>query len=340
MGNCTCVQNPEDQPTFTMLEPGLKVEQEVYEGPKEVQMTLEQPEPIFQALVRSYFDRKAFFENKINSISKSQKQSNSKDNLSDIGNILSPELIQMIKELDITEINATLFKQMPDGSYYSGKLKKGLKSGKGDQILPDQSFFRGTFANDQFEGPGLLLTLTGDIYKGNFSGGKFSGEGELTNKFKKYSYKGQWLNGKQHGPGTEHWEDDAVCEANFIEGVKSGPGTVVWPDGSKYQGNFEESRLEGRGEYIWADGRCYCGTWKLGKMNGKGKFTWPDGRWYEGDYVMDKKEGNGTFFWPSGKKYVGGWKNGKQHGVATLAEPGKKDKKGEWKNGTRIKWIE
>ena len=87
-------------------------------------------------------------------------------------------------------------------------------------------------------------------------GGKYGCYG--TQKFKQFSYIGEFKNRKRHGKGI-----------------------MTWTSGDKYIGNFAYGHREGKGIYIWKNGDHYEGTYKNSKIHGKGKLTWANGNIYE-----------------------------------------------------------
>lgn len=53
------------------------------------------------------------------------------------------------------------------------------------------------------------------------------------------------MDDKQHGFGTETWQDGAKFEGNYVEGKKHGKGKFIWSDNSKYEGDFLDNNIEG-----------------------------------------------------------------------------------------------
>ena len=107
-----------------------------------------------------------------------------------------------------------------------------------------------------------------------------------TQKFKQFTYVGEFKNRKRHGKGF-----------------------MTWMSGDKYVGEFVYGQREGKGTYTWKNGDNYVGTYKNNKMHGTGKLTWAKGDIYEGDFFKDKRTGLGKYVWTSGDKYIGKFKN-------------------------------
>lgn len=181
---------------------------------------------------------------------------------------------------------------------YTGEFKNGKPNGKG--IIEGEEFTR----------------LIGDSrtvkvrYKGEFKDGKRNGIGSQTHyevdeeklligleaKEKILSiYKGEWLNNRKHGTGSEVWLDNSF--------IKTGKYAV------EYIGDYKDGKFSGKGTMSWGEDSEYVGEWKKGWMHGKGIRVWNNGDKYEGD-----------------------WQEGVYYGIGTLVK-GKKIQSGKWING-------
>ena len=130
-----------------------------------------------------------------------------------------------------------------------------------------------------------------------------------TQKFKNFTYVGEFKNKKRHGKGT-----------------------MTWQNGDKYIGNFAYNLKEGKGSYIWRNGDKYEGNYKNNKMHGKGSLTWVDGDKYVGKFSKGQRSGFGNYFWANGSKYIGEFKNGKRNGEGKYTNKNGNIKNGVWKN--------
>ena len=128
-----------------------------------------------------------------------------------------------------------------------------------------------------------------------------------TQKFKQFTYVGEFKNRKRHGKGF-----------------------MTWMSGDKYVGEFVYGQREGKGTYTWKNGDNYVGTYKNNKMHGTGKLTWAKGDIYEGDFFKDKRTGLGKYVWTSGDKYIGKFKNGRLHGKGKFLYKNGNIKEGVW----------
>ena len=136
-------------------------------------------------------------------------------------------------------------------------------------------------------------------------GGKYGCYG--TQKFKQFTYIGEFKNRKRHGKGS-----------------------LTWTNGDKYVGNFSYGHRQGIGTYTWKNGDNYEGNYKNSKMHGKGKLTWANGDIYEGDFFKGKRNGWGKYYWVSGQKYIGKYKNGLKHGKGKILYKNGNIKEGVW----------
>lgn len=59
-------------------------------------------------------------------------------------------------------------------------------------------------------------------------------------------YRGEWLNGRQHGKGEVYSKNGLYFVGKFKSGsADCDNGLLVFPDGSYYKGAFRENKLEG-----------------------------------------------------------------------------------------------
>jgi len=131
-----------------------------------------------------------------------------------------------------------------------------------------------------------------------------------------YIYKGEFLNGKQHGAGQmnilhPNFKGDKYV-GEFKDDKYNGQGTYTSANGDKYVGELKGGKKNGQGTYIFADGEKYVGEWKDGKYNGQGTYTFTSGDKYVGEYKDDKRNGQGIYYSANGNiKESGIYKDGK-----------------------------
>ena len=133
----------------------------------------------------------------------------------------------------------------------------------------------------------------------------------------KIKYTGDMLNGKQHGYGTQEWEDGAKYEGEWKNGKTNGYGIFYHPDGDIYKGYWKDDKAHGHGIYIKKDEEHYEGEWLNDCQDGYGEEIWCDGSTYKGYYKESKKNGLGEYVWPDGSKYFGNWKDNERNGFGT-----------------------
>lgn|SRR3990167_5640157 len=207
-----------------------------------------------------------------------------------------------------------------DGSTYKGQVMDSQRHGRGMLVQPDGSYYDGIWREGLRDGFGRAVDArTGCVYEGEFKRDRFHGVGILYNLSSGFNFEGKWVDGKQHGFGVENWDDGSVFEGDYLNGVKQGKGIFKWSNGCIYQGDFSADKLDGYGIYSWSDGRKYEGEWKDNQFHGEGRFELPGKLIYQGRYVLDRKHGYGVLHkLQSGEIYKGEWNNGEKHGKGRL----------------------
>jgi len=114
-----------------------------------------------------------------------------------------------------------------------------------------------------------------------------------------------------------------VYKGEFVNNKRHGFGTQVWPNGSKYEGDWAFDAREGRGEFFVKSKddtlrMVYSGSWLNDMKEGVGVWYGADGSRYEGHFHANLPHGEGTMFYPEGHVYVGQWLDGKRSGYGTL----------------------
>lgn len=105
---------------------------------------------------------------------------------------------------------------MPDGTIYSGQLKKLslVKHGFGKQIWKDGAKYEGEWREGKANGKGTFYHLNGDVYEGEFVDDRANGYGVYYHK-NGSKYTGYWRNDLKDGKGREEWEDGAFYDGEF-----------------------------------------------------------------------------------------------------------------------------
>ena len=191
-----------------------------------------------------------------------------------------------------------------------------------------------------------LLNVTLKTYK-NISGIcriiEKTGYGKETNlKTNKLIFKGQYLNGKRHGKGTEYnINGNKIFEGSYINGEKSGKGKEYSNIGNKliFEGEYKNNKRNGTGKEYYNGKVVFEGKYQDGKIwNGKGLS--PDGKddfiikkgkghikeynerrklIFEGELINGLREGKGKEYYSNGKIYYeGDYKKGKKNGKGIM----------------------
>ena len=132
-----------------------------------------------------------------------------------------------------------------EAQVYTGRWKRGVRSGKGEETYSNGSTYIGHFKRDEKNGKGTIRWKDGSFYQGDFKDDQITGTGVFT-----------WANGR-------------IYTGTVLNGKMHGKGKFQFPDGSVYVGEYENDKKSGKGAYKWADGE-YEGEWKMGKMHGVG----------------------------------------------------------------------
>ena len=77
------------------------------------------------------------------------------------------------------------------------------------------------------------------------------------------NYKGEWLNGKRQGQGTEIIRNKSVYTGQFVQDKFGGEGIIKDLDQEDdkflYKGGFVNGRRHGEGEINYRNGNTYKG---------------------------------------------------------------------------------
>ena len=212
----------------------------------------------------------------------------------------------------------------------------GKRHGRGIRVWVSGTKYEGQWIDDRMTGKGVITTLDGGCYEGHFHDGQrdghgteeygnlsgvpyvcplgyrhpgaghcryvgdwknsqFHGCGEFTCVDGRY-YKGEWVQGKPHGPGElfmlpEHHAGDPDRlfvggvdamyriirhEGMFEAGVRNGAGKSFYSNGDTVEGEFDRGRPVGRCTYTHSgSGRERHGLWINGVLS----------HWIEGEEV-------------------------------------------------------
>ncbi|KAJ3160672.1 hypothetical protein HDU86_000431 [Geranomyces michiganensis] len=139
---------------------------------------------------------------------------------------------------------------------YEGSWLNGLKHGYGVMRYASGNVYKGEWENNVKQGKGVMLWVDrGEIYDGEWRGGKPCGVGTYTWTLPRprphqypmsNSYRGEWLDGKQHGTGVFQYAHGARYEGGFKDGMKHGMGSFISENGRQYVGEWKDDRPMGK----------------------------------------------------------------------------------------------
>ena len=188
----------------------------------------------------------------------------------------------------------------PNGNYYQGEEKKGIRQGKGIEYYHNGGIkYDGYWLNDLPEGEGKFIDKKGDYYIGQFKQGLKHGKGKEYFKDGKEIYEGDYVNGKKEGKGMYYYDIEDTGLGYYVGFLKNdkfnGKGMEYFKNGKiNFDGYYANGQLEGYGKLYNKDGIWIEGEWKNGQLNGKGKRFSKDGKLlYDGDFVNTIPEGFG-----------------------------------------------
>ena len=160
---------------------------------------------------------------------------------------------------------------------YSGEWSEGLESGKGLVEYKNGDIYEGDFKASQFDGKGTFKFKDGDKYVGEFKLSQFHGNGKYFYTHGGY-YDGEWKKDEYNGFGILVSSDKSTYKGNFLNGCEHGYGEKVYKKDLKgrvaYKGNWDNCKISGKGEMKYADGSTYAGLFKDGeKLKGSTKIA-------------------------------------------------------------------
>ena len=168
--------------------------------------------------------------------------------------------------------NGPAIVQYENKTVYVGELTDGKRNGQGARTYVGNGLaYVGEYRNDLKVGKGKLFDfkLNKFVFDGLWGQDKRNGYGELTKE--NVIYKGNYVNDKMEGKGTQIWSNGDVYDGEFKDDVRNGKGKMVFANGDSYDGPFVNGKMHGRGVYTWKNGEKYIGEFKNGIMDGEGK---------------------------------------------------------------------
>lgn len=166
---------------------------------------------------------------------------------------------------------------------------------------------------DPFECPYII-----NFHKNNLLNGFYT----ITRE--KYSYTGNFINGKKDGDGV-YVQDNFNYKGKFSEDQPNGKGRLSLFDSHGrediYEGIFLGEFKNGKGAIQYSDGSNFEGEWRNFKKEGEGYLVYPNGDFFKGNFHNDLLHGNGEMHLRSQKLIIQGhWKDSKKDGDMILTD--------------------
>jgi hypothetical protein len=159
---------------------------------------------------------------------------------------------------------------------FIGMLSHNQRSGVGRQVNTDtREEYLGYWSSDQKEAFGRIVSSSDRIYTGELKRGEEEGIAVVEYKVKGYVYTGQITSGERNGVGKIEAPKYTYL-GQWKQGKMQGLGIEYTVKGSTYFGNWENNKKNGIGEERGVDFN-YKGEWKEGKPHGRGMMKTEEG---------------------------------------------------------------
>ena len=141
--------------------------------------------------------------------------------------------------------------------------------------------YEGDFINDKVSKGKMLYKNSGNKYIGEFNkNGAWDGQGKTISKIGQV-YTGTFKNGKRHGYGYSKYKKNSY-RGQFVKNLRSGFGIFNFGDGGIYKGKWKNDTMHGKGTITETKdkkaGTVCSGIWKNSDK--------------DGIYVVKSKSGN------------------------------------------------
>ncbi|BES94614.1 MORN [Nesidiocoris tenuis] len=158
------------------------------------------------------------------------------------------------------------------GEYEGERNELKERHGLGRAVLPNGDYYEGMYRKGLRNGLGLYVFTNGARYNGHYHKGKKQGIGTFYYP-DGTRYEGEWRNDLRHGYGVYYYANGDIYEGQWRNGLREGLGCYIYKGlGAKYLGSWREGKMTGPGQIITSAFR-YHGTWYENMMEGKGVFT-------------------------------------------------------------------
>ena len=84
----------------------------------------------------------------------------------------------------------------------------------------------------------------------------------IRDRYKGYTYDGQYYKDKRHGYGEAKWLDGQKFSGNYLNGIPNGFGIYTYVNGDTYEGYLKNNKRQGEGKFVYKNGKIKEGLWK------------------------------------------------------------------------------
>ncbi|XP_059473315.1 MORN repeat-containing protein 3-like [Neocloeon triangulifer] len=106
---------------------------------------------------------------------------------------------------------------LPDGTYYEGEYRKGLRSGWGTMMHSNGSQTSGQWLKDRVNGVATWWNSNGNFYTGEFKDGKFHGKGVYVMPSRGKMLQGVWMDNQFFKGISKDLEDESKRAEEILE---------------------------------------------------------------------------------------------------------------------------
>uniref|UniRef100_A0A0A9YDX0 Radial spoke head 1 n=1 Tax=Lygus hesperus TaxID=30085 RepID=A0A0A9YDX0_LYGHE len=158
------------------------------------------------------------------------------------------------------------------GEYEGERNPLKERHGLGRALLPNGDYYEGMYRKGLRNGLGLYVFTNGARYNGHYHKGKKQGIGTFYYP-DGTRYEGEWKNDLRHGYGAYYYANGDIYEGQWRNGVREGLGCYIYKGlGAKFMGSWREGKMDGPGQIITHAHR-YHGNWYENMPQGNGVFT-------------------------------------------------------------------
>lgn len=152
---------------------------------------------------------------------------------------------------ELGERHGTGWAHLPNGCFYKGSYRNGMRKGYGLYVFPNGARYIGNYLNGVRHGLGTLFYIDGSVYEGEWKSNQRHGRGRYTYKNGE-SFEGFWRNGQRSTNGTYTF---AESRGGFC-----------------FRGTWENDCARGPAEIITGSTRLHC-NWNGDTVIGPGTYV-------------------------------------------------------------------